>query len=146
YSASGDLQSALQHLRRSVAMGEKLLSPLHPELTQPLRNLALTLFEQNKQENLEAAVGYLKRALRIQERAVGTHSPAVAEILVHLGWIECQGKQRNGLAYLQRALDIQEKTLSASSWLIALTLVKFGEAYLSLKQPHEAKPMLERAS
>jgi hypothetical protein len=109
--------------------------------------LTHALHIQNKKENFEVCLAYLNRALAIHEKAFGSESTAVAAALRELGMLleESRGRGK-GLAHLQRALDIQEKALPADSLQIGITLSVLGTVYLNLRQPQNAKQLLERAS
>jgi tetratricopeptide (TPR) repeat protein len=142
----GGFQSAVDYLRRSLTIKEKVLGAEHPDVVPTLVWLATAIHRQNKRENFETAVGYLNRALAIGEKKQGPESVDVAQPLAVLGELECSRKQSKGLAHLQRALDIREKKLPVGSPLIAITLKEIGEAYLNLRQPLKATPRLEQAS
>jgi len=110
-----------------------------------LLNLGLALHHQNKARNFGAAMSYLNHALEIEEKTSGPESAGAADVLVELGLMETEKRERRGLDHVRRALAIREKVLLAESPVIGLTLAPIGEAHLNLGQPLEAKPVLERA-
>ena len=81
YHAQGKYAEAEPLLKRSLAMREKILGPVHPEVARSLNNLAGLYHAQG---NYIAAEPLYKRALAIQEKALGPEHPNVATSLNNL--------------------------------------------------------------
>lgn len=116
--------------RQALAVREKVLGPDHPDTATSLSNLANVLFEQGKDERASAAEqrararagqrvqslseveGFYRRALSIQERALGPDHPALANTLNNLSaMLDQQGKSAEAEGLQRRALSILEKKL-----------------------------------
>ena len=76
------------------------------------------------------AEGLYKRALTIQEKALGTSHPDVAQALGSLAVVyELQGKYADAEALYKRALAIREKALGADHPDVAATLNNLAVVY-----------------
>ncbi len=138
-------QPALERLERAVAMAEKGSGVAHPDLAQMLANLALAVSERHGRGDFELAQGYLRRTLTIREKAVGPESPDLAPFLVDFAEVLKERQPKKALDYLERSLQIRQKSLPPDSPLIPATFADMGDVYLRLRQPLEAKRVLERA-
>ena len=134
--------------RRALAIREKVLGPNHPDTATSLNNLANVLFEQGKDDRTSAAEqrarassgqrvqsiseveGLYRRALAIQERALGPEHPALANTLNNLAaMLDQQGKfseseplQRRALAILEKALGPLHPDTAATLTTLAVSL------------------------
>ena len=124
----GKFVEAEQVHRRALAIRTKVLGPGHPDTATSLNNLANVLFEQGKDEQLAPSEqrarardqirvfteteGLYRRALAIQEEALGAEHPTIAATLNNLGALLDQGGRHSEAEPLQRrALAVLEKTL-----------------------------------
>jgi CHAT domain-containing protein/Tfp pilus assembly protein PilF len=126
----GKLADAEAAHRQALAIREKVLGPDHPDTATSLNNLANVLFEQGKDErasgaeqrararagqrvqSLSEVEGLYRRALAIQERALGPDHPAIANTLNNLSaMLDQQGKSSEAELLQRRALAILEKAL-----------------------------------
>jgi tetratricopeptide (TPR) repeat protein len=74
---------------------------LHPQVATTLSNLALVYQEQGKYADAE---GLFKRALGIEEKALGAGHPDVARTLNNLAVLSASsGNAENALAYSRKA-------------------------------------------
>lgn len=114
--------------RRALAIREKVLGAEHPDTATSMNNLANVLQEQGKDEllspsearaqarfNLQAYTeteSLFRKALAIQERALGPSHPATANTLNNLStYLDRRGRPQEAEPLQRRALDILEKRL-----------------------------------
>ena len=126
----GKLPEAETAHRQALGIREKVLGPNHPDTATSLNNLANVLFEQGKDERTSGAEqrararagqrvqslsdveGLYRRALSIQEAALGPDHPSLANTLNNLSaMLDQQGKSAEAEALQRRALAILEKAL-----------------------------------
>ena len=136
--------------RKVLAAREKVLGPAHPDTATSLNNLANTLQQQDKDTQLSPSAqraarapgaiaseveSLYRRAVAIQERALGPDHPALANTLANLGTLlDQRGKYSESEPLQRRAVDIFEKTLgplhpdtAASLTTLALSLDRQGK-------------------
>ena len=114
--------------RRALAVREKLLGAEHPDSATSMNNLANVLQEQGKDEllspsearaqasfNLQAYTeteSLFRKALAIQERALGANHPATANTLNNLStYLDRRGRPEEAEPLQRRALDILDRRL-----------------------------------
>jgi CHAT domain-containing protein/tetratricopeptide (TPR) repeat protein len=124
----GKFSEAEQIHRRALALREKVLGPAHPDTATSLNNLANVLFEQGKDEQLAPSElrartrdqirvyseteDLYRRALSIQENALGSMHPALAATLNNLGaLLDQRGKHEEAEPLQRRALAVLENSL-----------------------------------
>ncbi len=126
----GKFSEAEKIHRRALAIREKVLGSGHPDTATSLNNLANVLFEQGKDQQLtlseqraRARAGQrvqslsqvedlYRRALAIQEKALGPDHPSVATTLNNLAaLLDQQGKYGDSEPLQRRSLEILEKAL-----------------------------------
>jgi CHAT domain-containing protein/Tfp pilus assembly protein PilF len=124
----GKFKEAEEVHRRALAIREKVLGSEHPDTATSMNNLANVLQEQGKDEllspsearalarsNLQAyseTENLFRRALAVQERALGPNHPATANTLNNLStYLDRRGRPEEAEPLQRRALDILEKTL-----------------------------------
>ncbi|HEY4374322.1 MAG TPA: CHAT domain-containing tetratricopeptide repeat protein [Burkholderiales bacterium] len=128
----GKFKQAEQVFRRVLAAREKVLGPDHPDTAVSLNNVANSLFEQFKQDELNApparrmrnlasganrqqtpeAETLYRRALAIQEKHLGPDHPAVAATLNNLAVLLAgRGRYADAEELHKRAIAIAEKSL-----------------------------------
>ena len=148
----GKLAAAEDAHRRALAIREKVLGRDHPDTATSLNNLANVLLEQGKDVRTSGAEqlaqrslgqvqvfseveGMYRRALSIQERALGPDHPAVANTLNNLSaFLDQQGRSPEAEALQRRALAILEKRVgplhpdtAATLTTLALSLDRQGK-------------------
>ncbi|MBZ0232924.1 MAG: tetratricopeptide repeat protein [Deltaproteobacteria bacterium] len=143
YGQTGNVDEALEHDRRAVAIYEQVRGPSHPELAMPLNNLATSLLDY----------GELADARRTYERAraIWESSPSAAREGLHLALhglarigLE-EGKYEESLRYQELALETLGAQLGPDhpeGWQI---LQGMAEALLLLDRPREARDRAARA-
>ena len=116
--------------RRALATREKVLGPDHPDVATSLNNLANTLLEQGKDEQLAPSEArarsraggqvftetenLFRRAMNIQERALGAEHPALANTMNNLGsLLDQRGRFQDSEPLERHALAIFEKSLGS---------------------------------
>ena len=114
-----------------------------PRLATSLNNLALLYEAQGKY--VEAEPLY-KRALAIDEKAVGPEHPEVATILDNLASLyDAQGRYAEAEPLHKRALAIAEKALGSEHPDTATSLNNLALLYQDQGKYAEAEPLHERA-
>ncbi len=116
--------------RRALAIREKVLGRAHPDTATSLNNLANVLFEQGKDEQLAPSElrartkdqirvfseteDLYRRALSVQENALGPEHPALAATLNNLGaLLDQSGKHQEAEPLQRRALSVLENSLGS---------------------------------
>jgi tetratricopeptide (TPR) repeat protein len=85
-----------------LAIRERALPRDHPDVGQPLNNLA-TLYE--KQDRHADSEPLFKRSLAIHEKALGPEHPAVATLLNNLGQVDkAEGRTPDALPLVERTI------------------------------------------
>ena len=147
----GKFADAEQVHRRALAIRTKVLGAGHPDTATSLNNLANVLFEQGKDEQLAPSEqrarardqirvfteteGLYRRALAIQETALGAEHPAIAATLNNLGALLDQGGrhseaeplQRRALAVLEKGLGPLHPDTAATLTTLAVSLDRQGK-------------------
>ena len=114
-----------------------------PRLATSLNNLATLYQAQGKYAEAEPLH---RRALAIQEKALGPEHPDVANTLNSLaGLYDAQGKYTEAEPLLQRSLAIREKALGPEHQHVATSLGNLAEVYRAQGKYAEAEPLYRRA-
>jgi len=139
----GELDQALDHQQRALAIFEAALGPDQPDIADLLLNMGDVLRQQGKPDE---ALSCLRRALAIREAALGPHHPDVANPLTTIGAVLGErGQQEEALTHLQRALAIREAALGASHPDVATALNNIGIMYKGQGKLPEALAHFQRA-
>ena len=161
----GKFKDAEQVFRRVLAAREKVLGPEHPDTAVSLNNVANSLFEQFKQDELNAppssrlksAAGrnpqqnsetetLYRRALVIQERQLGPDHPSVAATLNNLAVLLAgRGRYADAEPLHQRALAIAEKSLGPNHLDTASMLTTLAITYDRQGKSADAETLYARA-
>jgi tetratricopeptide (TPR) repeat protein len=88
----------------------------------------------------------LKRALEIEEKALGAEHPSVASTLEELGWM-CHGQHKEAEAeqHLKKAMALYEADLGREHPHVARCCSKLGRVCLSEDHKQEAEDCCRRA-
>jgi CHAT domain-containing protein/Flp pilus assembly protein TadD len=150
YFLQGKVADAEVLHRKVLASREKVLGPSHPDTATSLNNLANTLQQQDKDtQMLPSALraarspgaiaseveALYRRAVTIQENALGPDHPALANTLANLGTLlDQRGRYNESEPMQRRAVDILEKALgplhpdtAASLTTLAVSLDRQGK-------------------
>ena len=148
----GQYQQAIPLAQRALAIREKALGSVHPDVAQSLNNLAVLYQAQG---NYGAAEPLYQRALAIREKALGSVHPDVAESLNNLAFLyQTQGnygaaeplfKYRAAESLYQRALVIREKALGPVHPTVATSLNNLASLYQDQGNYGAAEPLFKRA-
>jgi len=143
YARSGRLDEAEALFKKSIALLEKTVGPMHPDLAKSLNNLAELYRSQNRESEAEAIH---QRILAIREKSLGPNHPDVAKSLNNLALIY-HAQKRNGLAeaYYQRAISIWEKTPPADASELAMGLNNLAALYSTEGRFPEAETLFRRS-
>ena len=143
YHAQGKYTEAEPLLKRSLAMREKILGPVHPEVARSLNNLAGL---HHARGNYIEAEPLYKRALAIQEKALGPEHPNVATSLNNLAELyRAQGNRAAAEPLFKRAMAIREKVLGPEHPNVATSLSSLAALYHAQGNYAEAEPLFKRA-
>ncbi|MBI2319289.1 MAG: CHAT domain-containing protein [Betaproteobacteria bacterium] len=149
----GKLTEAERVHRGTLKIREKVLGPDHPDTATSLNNLANVLMEQGRDERISPAEArarlrsgqsvvsatevenLFRRALAIQERALGPGHPALANTLNNLGALldqrgehpEAEALQRRALAIAENALGPLHPDTAATLTTLAMSLDRQGK-------------------
>ncbi|HEX6246049.1 MAG TPA: tetratricopeptide repeat protein, partial [Polyangiales bacterium] len=143
YWAQGAYARAEPLYVRALAIWEKALGPMHPDVATSLNNLAVLYRNQGAYAQAEPL---LVRALAIHEKALGPMHPDVALSLNNLATLyEEQGAYARAEPIYVRALAIREKTLGAMHPEVALSLNNLARLYWAQGAYARAEPLYVRA-
>jgi tetratricopeptide (TPR) repeat protein len=143
YARSGRLDEAEALFKKSIAILEKTVGPMHPDLAKSLNNLAELYRTQNRESEAEAVH---QRILAIRERTLGPNHPDVAKSLNNLALIyHAQKRYAAAEAYYQRAILIWEKTPPTDASELAMSLNNLATLYGTEGRYPEAETFFRRS-
>ena len=129
--------------KRSLAITEKALGAVHPQVATTLNNLAALYEEQGRYRDAELLY---KRSLAIREIAIGTVHPDVANTLNCLADLyREQGRYADAEPFYKRSLAIREKALGPGHPDVANTLKGLADLYLNQGRFGDAEPLYKRS-
>ncbi|MEM9454812.1 MAG: serine/threonine-protein kinase [Myxococcota bacterium] len=129
--------------RHAVVAIEHASDPQELMESSRLKNLGLVYRSMGKYDEAESL---LEEALAIQQEALGSEHPHVAETLSDLGTAYIlTGQHEEARATLERALAIREQALGSKHPGVADSLNKLGVIYRNLGEYGEAEAMHRRA-
>jgi tetratricopeptide (TPR) repeat protein len=142
YTALGEPEVGMTHIRRALEIYGKALRLDHPDFGRVYHNLGVV---QSALGDVEAAHASWEQALRIKLAALGPDHVSVAatannicDALIRLG------RPAEAIEHCERALAIWTKAHGDSSPALALPCLTLGQAYLALAEPAKAEPYLRR--
>ncbi|KAK3083411.1 hypothetical protein FSP39_021957 [Pinctada imbricata] len=150
----GLLNQAVPSLQRALEIREISLDPDHPvvarhELAEPLKKRAMSIRKKVKTPRVTS--GQIKsvvqrRALQLEELAIGPDSPDLARSLNELGVLHyLQNDFEAAESLFKRALEMRESTLSADHLDVAQSLNNLAALYNDRRQYDKAEPLYDRA-
>ncbi|MEM9462091.1 MAG: serine/threonine-protein kinase [Myxococcota bacterium] len=143
FNRHGDLDNALDHHQRALALWDKALGPDHPYVANSLMSIAFVFHEQG---DLDEARAHLQRALAIKQKTLGPDHIDVATILNNLGIVlNRQGDLDNARVYYERALARRERALGPDHPDVAGSLNNLGILFYDRGDLDKARAHLERA-
>ena len=129
--------------RRALTIREKALGPEHPDVAQPLNNLALLYYATGRKEEAEPL--YQARP-RDQGEGLGPDHPDVAQSLNNLALLYyATGRKEEAEPLFKRAIAIGEKMLGPEHPDLATWLNNLAALYYATGRKEEAEPLLKRA-
>jgi CHAT domain-containing protein len=142
-NGEGKSQDAVPLVEQELALREKALGPMHPDVATSLNNLA-ELYQAQRAYN-KAEPLYV-RALDIREKVLGPMHPDVAQSLNNLAVLyRAQGAYGKAEPLLVRAIDIREKVLGPMHPEVAQSLNNLAVLYRAQGAYGKAEPLLVRA-
>jgi tetratricopeptide (TPR) repeat protein len=143
YARSGRLDEAEALFKKSIAILEKTVGPIHPDLAKSLNNLGELYRIQNRETEAEAIH---QRILAIRERTLGPNHPDVAKSLNNLALIY-HAERRYAMAeeFYRRAISIWDKTPPADSSELAMSLNNLATLYSAEGRYSEAETFFRRS-
>ncbi len=140
---SGDRTAAALAWNRSIRIQESFVSPDPVWLSRTLHMLADLHRNQNE---FEVAETFMKRALDVREKALGSDHPEMAQLWKTLGFIrETSGDCADAELFFLRALTLTEKAGSDYEHLAALVLSALSSMYGDLRDWEKASHYAKRA-
>ncbi|AFY41362.1 CHAT domain-containing tetratricopeptide repeat protein [Nostoc sp. PCC 7107] len=139
----GKYSSAISLAERALAIREKLLGKVHPDVATSLNNLALLYYTQGNYQQAEPL--YL-RSLAIYEKVLGTENPDFATSLNNLAELyNAQGNYQQAEPLYLRSLAILEKVLGKEHPSVATSLNNLAELYNAQGNYQQAEPLYLRS-
>jgi tetratricopeptide (TPR) repeat protein len=143
YAAKGAYDEALALHEKALAIQERILGEVHPQVAVSLNSLGTV---RHKKGQDDVALEMYARALAIREELFGPDHPHVAGSLNNLAnAYRDTGELAKALELQLRALGIMEATLGKDHPRVAVPLNNLGELYRVRKQYDEARGYYERA-
>ncbi len=141
--ASGHQNEALAAHQKALALMERSLGPLHPDLGSVLSGMGKDLWELDREEE---AVAAFRRALAIRESAFGENHFTVAQSLSDLAATQWSNQQfRSALGTASRAAAILEKTMGKDDPGLAHAVDLMAWSLLEEGRTDEALTVAQRA-
>jgi CHAT domain-containing protein/Tfp pilus assembly protein PilF len=141
--SEGKFGEAIPLAERALALREKALGPMHPDVAESLNDLGVFYKVQGAYPKAEPL--YV-RALDIREKALGPMHPDVAQSLNNLAELyRAQGVYPKAEPLLVRALDIREKALGPMHPYVAHSLNNLASLYQAQGAYSKAEPLFVRA-
>ncbi len=144
YWTKGELDKADDHIRRALAIREKLTGPGAVRATAAsLVDLGVVADERGAYDE---ARRYYARAIELLESTVGPDHPALATVISNLGILAWEhGDYAAAEAQYLRALKIDTDAFGASHPNAALTILNLGLAYHDAGREAEALDHFQRS-
>lgn len=142
-SQLAEYPQAERAVQRALALRERALGLMHPDMAISLNTLAILYRVQGRYTE---ALPCFQRALAIREQTLGPTHPLVAQslnTLANLYWV--QGQFTQALPCFQRALTIREQTLGPTHPDLAISLSNLANLYQVQGQSAKALPLYQRA-
>lgn len=144
YLDTGEYQKALNYLKESLAIRERLFADIyHEDLAVSLYNVGLAYFMT---DSFQEAMRYYQKALDVQESLYGHNNYLVANITYSMGYIQYR------LNDVNKALDMYNEALVLFKLLfgekhesVATCLSAIGGVYSHLKDYDKALEFYKRA-
>jgi tetratricopeptide (TPR) repeat protein len=141
--SEGKFGEAVPLAERALALREKALGPMHPDVASSLNDLATLYWAQGAYPKADPL--YV-RALDIREKALGPMHPLVATSLDNLATLYwAQGAYPKAEPLYVRALDINEKALGPMHPDVATSLNNLAWIYQAQGAYAKAEPLYVRA-
>ena len=132
----------LPHVVAAVELAERL-EPMPERISYLWNETGLFLLNLADYPN---TYHHLKRALAIDEKALGADHPTVAIRLNNLGQLlKAVGDYEGSRPFMERALAISEKALGADHPSVAIRLNNLGGLLQAVGDYEGARPLMERA-
>jgi len=139
----GDKRQARIFYERALALQERYLGPMHPQLATTLSNLGDLLTELGA---LEDSKNVLDRALLILESSSSTKTVTYGVTLHNVGRLEFKRKHyRKSLEQYRKAVHVFKSVVSAQHPYIGYTFNAMGESYLEEGDWRHASNTLSKA-
>ncbi len=139
----GKYTTAIPLAERALALREKILGKLHPDVATSLNNLALLY---DAQGNYQQAEQLYQRSLAILEKILGKEHRNIATSLNNLATLyRAQGKYSQVEPLLQRSLAILEKVLGNEHRDVANILNSLALMYDAQGKYPQAEPLYLRS-
>ncbi|MCP3135988.1 serine/threonine-protein kinase [Pyxidicoccus xibeiensis] len=134
---------ALEHYREALARFERTLGPDSPRIALVLWYRSMTYVRMGR---LEDARRDLLRLLALAEKTEGADSGLAGDVLWRLGMVDLRAEApRQALARCKRALEVHQRVQGTGTVATAKDEGCLGEAWLLLREPDRALPLVERA-
>lgn len=141
---NAQLDAAVRHHARALAIRETVLGSEHPEVATTLDNLGIAAKAQGR---LPEAIDLHTRALAIREHSLGTEHPEIATGLVNLGTaLERAGELPAARAHLERAAALIERALGPMHPQLGAAQGNLGNIEYALERWPQALAHYERAA
>jgi tetratricopeptide (TPR) repeat protein len=140
----GDLDAALHHSERALALREALLGPEHPDVARALNTLGNVALARGE---FEQAVRWHERALAIRGNAYGVDSHDVATSMKNLGDAHlARGAVDDAFMFHNDALALRERLLGPDHPDVAVALIDLGRTQMARRAFAAARDVFTRAA
>ena len=140
---AGKYSEAIEVTKRSLAIGEKLLGPDHPDVATSLNNMGLLYQEQGRYGEAEPLY---KRSLAIREAALGPDHLSLSTSLSNLGMLyQAVGRYAEAEPLYRRSIAICEMGLGPDHPRTAYPINNLAQLYQAQGRYSEAEPLSKRS-
>lgn len=138
----GELNAALVHSEKAVALAERAYGPEHLRVAKAREGLAVIAQQLGQNDR---AVQLLQSAIRIYERELGGHHPDVAHALANLGTALTNGHDYAAAELvLRRSLALREAVFSPDHREVAISLCSLSLVLRRQGKLDEALALIRR--
>jgi tetratricopeptide (TPR) repeat protein len=143
YAQSGRPAEAEAVFKKSIAILEKTVGPMHPDLAKSLNNLAELYRTENRETEAEPLN---QRILAIRERTLGPDNPEVGKSLYNLALIyHTQKRYDMAESFYRRAISIWEKNPPPDPSELAKSLNNLATLYSADGRYPDAEALFRRS-
>jgi tetratricopeptide (TPR) repeat protein/predicted Ser/Thr protein kinase len=143
---AGRFAEAHEQCQQALDLRRRELGPDHPDVAISLYRLGLRSGSYEHSEPTQQGLSYLREALAIEERALGSEHPELQRTLTAMADTEVRlDRFDDALAHCRRALVIAERALGPETMRVFAVLISLGNVLRLRHQDAESVGVFRRA-